>query len=256
MSFQKSTILLIPDLHAKPGDKFLRLQKLRTFLRNRRPHLSKIIQIGDLWDFPSLCTHDKDLPEWNTRSFKADLASGFKALDLICDIGIDWGLTSADIVITEGNHENRYHKWMQSDNRLLSSNWSPTMAAQVEKEYPAVNYIPFQTPYHYSGISFCHYFVSGVMNRAHSGERPALSMLRTHHCSTVAGHKHTLDFAEHTRPDASKLFAFVCGSFVNPSDPFSFAGAARHLWWTGCHLLHIYRPGEYDVESISLDRMT
>jgi hypothetical protein len=81
-------------------------------------------------------------------------------------------------------------------------------------------------------------------------------MLRTHHCSVIQGHKHTADWAEHTRPDGTKLYALVAGCFVNPKEAFSFAGAGRKLWWTGAHLLHFYRPGEFDLESISLDRMS
>jgi hypothetical protein len=126
----------------------------------------------------------------------------------------------------------------------------------VVKDAYGFNYHSFLQPAIINKTAFQHYHVSGVMNRPHSGERPALSMLRQHHMSVVQGHKHTLDLAEHTRPDSTKIYGLVCGCFVSPTGGFTYAGAARKLWWNGCHLLHYYAPGEFDVESISLARMS
>lgn len=253
--FCKQTILLIPDVHAMAEDKLERLDAMAGWLADRKLPLTKIIQIGDLWDLPSLCLHDKDSPAWFERKLDADLKAGFQALDKIVSIAKDHDLLQSDVVITLGNHEDRYDKFMASDNRLRSSPFPKTMKTLIHQQYKHLTVVDFLVPYIFCGIAFQHYHVSGVMNRPHGGERPALSMLRAHHQSVVQGHKHTLDFAEHTRPDGSKIFALVCGSFVNPKGDFSFAGAARKLWWTGFHILHVYAPGEYDLESVSLCRL-
>jgi hypothetical protein len=253
--FCPQTILLVPDIHAKPGDDLARLDTMAEWLRKRRLPLTKIVQIGDAYDMASLCLHDKESPEWYERNLADDLAAGDTALDKLLDIAEEHDLFASDVVFTLGNHEERYDRFMASDNRLRTSPFPKTLKGWVKKRYPHMTVVDFLKPHIFAGIAFQHYHVSGVMNRAHSGERPALSMLRTHHQSVIQGHKHTLDFAEHTRPDGSKLFALVCGCFVNPADEFSFAGAARKLWWNGFHILHVYAPGQYDLESISLDRL-
>jgi hypothetical protein len=253
--FCPQTILLIPDVHAKEGDKLERLDAMAGWLKERKLPLTKIVQIGDLWCLPSLCLHDKDRPEWFERKLDEDLEAGFRALDKIVTIAEDHHLLQSDVAFIEGNHEVRYDNFMASDNRLRSSPFPKKMKTLIRRRYKYLPVFNFLTPYIFAGIAFQHYHVSGVMNRPHGGERPALSMLRTHHQSVVQGHKHTLDFAEHTRPDGSKLFALVCGAFVDPKGDFSYAGAARKLWWNGFHIMHVYAPGEYDLESVSLARL-
>lgn len=256
--FTPKTVLLIPDVHATPGDDLGRLEAMTDWvLDKRKVKLDKIVIIGDVFDFASLSLHDNHQPEWYERSLGADAEAGLSALDKIVELADSSGLyVNKDVHFIEGNHEDRYNKWMKSDNRLLTSQFPKTVSALIKEERAyRFNYHAFLKPVMIYGTAFQHYHVSGVMNRPHAGERPALSMLRQHHMSVVQGHKHTLDFAEHTRPDGSKLYGFVCGAFVNPKTEFAYAGAARKLWWNGFHLLHFYAPGEFDVESISLERI-
>lgn len=254
--FTPETILLIPDVHAMPGDKLERFGKLHNYLAANYD-VDRIVMIGDVWDFGSLCLHDKDTPEWNDRSVQADIQAGFNALSSVLSIADTHGITDDKVIFIEGNHEDRYNKWMKSDNRLRTSDFPKTVEELIKSRHPELEmtYVPFLTPYILHGTAFQHYHVSGVMNRPHSGERPALSMLRQHHQSVVQGHKHTADWAEHTRPDGSKLYSLVCGCFVDPNSKFSYAGAARKLWWNGCYLLHFTSPGEFDIEMISLERL-
>lgn len=255
--FKPKTVLLIPDVHAKADDDLERLDTLWAWLNKEAKQVDQIVQIGDLWDFESLCLHDNESPEWYRRSLEADIDAGFRALDKITDIANDLGVPANQVYLTLGNHEDRYDKWMKSDNRLLTSDFPKTVRALIGNRRPTLplRVQPFLKPVLLNGAAFAHYFVSGVMNRPHSGERPALSMLRTHHMTAVAGHKHTADWAEHTRPDGTKLYAMVAGCFVDPEGDFAYAGAGRKLWWNGCHLLHFTAPGEFDVESVSLARM-
>ena len=43
---------------------------------------------------------------------------------------------------------------------------------------------------------------------------------------------------------------------MDPDGDFGYAKSTKKLWWNGVHLLHFTKPGEFDVESISLDRLT
>jgi hypothetical protein len=167
------------------------------------------------------------------------------------------GKPGAKIYFLEGNHENRYNRWIAGDNRLRSSPFPQTVAELIQYYRPSskINYIPFLKPLIIHDTAFSHYFVSGLMGRPQSGERPAGTILKAQHMSCVCGHSHTLDYAERTRADGSKIHGLVSGCFIDPNTAFEFAGAARKLWWVGCHLLHFYKSGEFDVESISLERM-
>lgn len=244
-------ILLIPDMHVGPGDKLKRLDQLHNYINNQPLLPDAIVQIGDLFDFESLCIHDQHTYDWTQRSLQRDIDAGMLAL-----AKLDSMAASLDVPLhfLGGNHEDRFDKYMQSDARLATSPF-PHTVAELVKPFDCINYCPFGEVLELQGASFVHYFVSGVMNRPHSGERPALSMLRTHHKTVIAGHKHTLDFAEHTRPDSTKLFALVAGCFVDPKKKFAYAGQGRKLWWNGAHLLDFYRPGEFDLQSISIHQL-
>ena len=50
------TMLMIPDVHAMPGQELWRFGSLMAWLEKRDTPIQKIVQIGDLWDFGSLCT--------------------------------------------------------------------------------------------------------------------------------------------------------------------------------------------------------
>lgn len=258
MSFKPKTVLNIPDMHVKKGDSLLRLYSLKRWLIDRDIKLDAIVQNGDLWDMEAFCLHDQASPEWYDRHFWDEFETGLKALSLLNDIATKCGNSGCKLIMTEGNHEARYTKFMASDNRLRSSPFPKTVKSLIKFHMPTLklNYYDFQTPVIINDVAFAHYFVSGLMNRAQGGERPAANLLRSQFQSSVSGHSHVYDFAERTRADGRKLHALVAGCFVDPKAEFKFAGAARKLWWNGIQLLHFTDPGEYDVEAVSLPRLS
>lgn len=257
MAFVPQTFLLIPDIHAKAGDSLERLRMLRAWLRRRKTPVDRIVSMGDVFDFESLCTHDQHTPEWYARSLKEDTAAGFRAIDMIMDIAKDLRIAPQYVHLITGNHDERYTKFMASDNRLQTSDFPKTFRSLLAKDMVNKGYKfhPFLKPLIANGAAFSHYFISGLMGRAIGGERPAANLLRSQFMTSIVGHSHILDLAERTRADGSKIYALASGCFVNPDDPFAYAGAARRLWWNGCHLLHFTKMSEFDLESISLDRM-
>ena len=252
------TLLLIPDSHSRPGDPHTRFKKLHTYLSGRlnRP-LDKVVHIGDLWDFESLCHHDSHLPEWNDRSLSMDIEAGADGLDHILSIAKTFDVPDKDIHFLAGNHEERYNKWMQSDNRLRTSPFPATMKGLVSYLRPKLNlkFHAFLKPAIIYGTVFQHYFTSGLMGRPQGGEHHANNLLRSQHTSCVCGHSHLLSTSTRTKGDGAKINALVAGAFIEPGDTFSYAGPAQKLWWSGAHLLHFYRPGEFDIESISIERL-
>ena len=125
------TVLVIPDTHAMPGDTFDRFKQLMALLVYKNVELTDVVHLGDLWDFGSLCTHDMDDPTWYGRSLEADIQAGLDGLDLVQSIVEATGAKNFHFI--EGNHEDRYNKWMKSDNRLLTSGFPKTVAALVKE---------------------------------------------------------------------------------------------------------------------------
>lgn len=252
---KQKTVLLVPDTHAMPGDNFDRLKKLFAFVEMRGVELTDIVHIGDLWDFHSLCTHDMDDPTWHRRSLEDDIQAGLDALDLL--YSIYQSNCTGNFYFVEGNHEDRYNKWMKSDNRLLTSGFPKTVHALLKERRPTFNikYQPFLKPLTLYGTVFQHYFVSGLMGRPQGGEHHANNLIKSQHISCVCGHSHLLSTATRTKADGNKLNALVGGCFIDPAGDFSYAKAAKKLWWNGVHLLHFTGPGAFDIESISIERL-
>jgi hypothetical protein len=253
--FCPQTILLIPDVHAKEGDKLERLDAMAGWLKERKLPLTKIVQIGDLWCLPSLCLHDKDRPEWFERKLDEDLEAGFRALDKIVTIAEDHDLLQSDITITLGNHEDRYDKFMASDNRLRSSPFPKTLKTLIRRRHKYLPVFDFLTPYTFAGITFQHYFTSGVMGRAQGGENLAPNLLRNQLTTVVCGHAHVYSYAERTAATGHKVQALCAGCLTDASSPPTYARGTAHLWRNGFSILHVTAPGNFDLEFVSLERI-
>ncbi len=249
------TVLVIPDTHVMPGDSLNRLRHLGGWLERRKTDLTDVVHLGDLWDFGSLCTHDMDDPVWYGRSLEADIQIGLKALDMIRAVAGSRG--AKNFYFVEGNHEDRYNKWMKSDNRLLTSGFPKTAGALVKERRPnaSIKYQPFLKPLTLYGTVFQHYFVSGLMGRPQGGEHHANNLLKSQHISCVCGHSHLISTATRTKADGNKINALVAGCFVDPNSDFAYAKASKKMWWNGVHLLHFTGMGAFDVESISAERL-
>jgi hypothetical protein len=253
--FCPQTILLVPDIHAKPGDDLTRLDTMAEWLRKRRLSLTKIVQIGDAYDMASLCLHDKESPEWYERNLSDDLAAGDWALDKLVMLAQEHDLLQSDVIFTLGNHEDRYDKFMAADNRLRTGPFTKTLKGRVKKQYPHMTVVDFLKPHIFAGIAFQHYFTSGVMGRPQGGENIANNLLRNQFMPVVCGHTHIYSYAERTDATGRKVQALCAGCFVDPNLPVKYARGTNHLWRNGITLLHVWDMGQYDLEFVSLERL-
>ncbi len=246
-------ILVVPDIHAKKGDSLERLDRLRLASRILKP--TKLVILGDVWDFESLCLHDSNTPEWNDRNLSEDIEAGCRAMDKLLHLAEEQNLKPQDVVFTEGNHEDRYTKWMRSDNRLRTSAFPKNARELYTNGRGKFLWYDFLRPANISGITFQHYFVSGVMGRPQGGTRPASNLLNSQMQSVVCGHTHVLDWATKTAATGRRISALVAGCFVDPDKPPAYAKASFHLWSNNVCVLHTNGHGEYDLEVISNRRL-
>lgn len=256
-SFKPKTILYVPDAHVMAGDDLKRFYALKHWLADRRVKLDHMVQGGDLWDFAAFCSYDEGRPEYYERHFWKEFSRGLDALDILESLATLNGNPGCKFSLTEGNHENRYAKVMAADNRLRTGPFPKTVAELVKFYRPAskVNYVEFLKPLQLYGITFAHYFTSGLMGRPQGGERPASNILKAQFQSAICCHSHLKDTAERTCADGRKIHCLVGGCFVNPKHKFAFAGPAQKLWHSCVHLLHVTAPGEFDTETISAIRL-
>jgi hypothetical protein len=108
---------------------------------------------------------------------------------------------------------------------------------------------PYLQPVEVSGISFCHYFVSGVMGRPVTS---AKMLLTKHHMSCVAGHQQGRDIAYGSRPNGDRLLGLISGSCY--LDDESYLNPQTNDCWHGIWMLHeVTERGSCDEMPVSLD---
>ncbi len=111
--------------------------------------------------------------------------------------------------------------------------------------------IPYLTPYNIDGILYAHYFSTGVMGKAMSGENVGARLIKSTFQSCTMGHSHRLDIATRTRKDGTRLWGLVCGCFFEHY--LKYAQTDNNAWWRGVILKRDVKKGNYNPTFISLD---
>lgn len=244
------TILVIPDSHARPGvdnDRFTLLGKM---ICEVKPDV--VVNIGDMFDLPSLSSYDKGKRSYEGRRYKDDIACGIDAQRRIFDeidnynrprrgksvLDIEWHYAL-------GNHEARINRAIEDDPGQLEGVISIDDLTN-NGEFPWEIH-PFLEPFFIGGVGFSHYWSSGVMGRAISGVSPAAAILSKQFHSCIQGHTHTLDVASRCRADGVRLGAIVCGCYFTHKE--AWAGPqVNALWEPGILVLRGVLNGEYGFE--------
>lgn len=239
-------ILVLPDSHAHPSynnDRFVWAGKL---IHDLRPEV--VVNIGDMFDFPSLCFHSKP-KELEGARYEADVNAGLDAQDKLFNELRRHKKKMPRFVYCLGNHDIRPDRWVE-ENPLFEGKIS-TKDLQL-KNYPWSDVVPFLEPIEIQGIDFVHYVTSGLMGRPVGGTHPAWSIIKKRNKSTVVGHSHVTDLKIDRTPGRS-LMGLACGSYVDYEA--DYAGPANDMWSRGIAVLNNAEDGLFDFEWISLDRL-
>lgn len=246
-----TTHLVIPDPHAHPNfhnDRALWVGKL---INDIQPDV--VINLGDCADMPSLASFDKGTRAAVGRTYTADIDSAIDFNDKL------WSTVTARKkklprrVILIGNHEQRIEK---------AVNFQPELHGAIGiKDLKYDDYYDDVVPYDggtpgiitIDGVAYAHYFPSGVMGRAISGEHPAHALVTKNYISSTQGHTHTVDFCVRTRPDGTKVMGLIAGVYQDYDSPW--AGNVNKLWWRGVVVKRNVEDGRYNPEFISIERL-
>jgi hypothetical protein len=241
------THLIIPDSHATPGKHNKRYEWLGHLINDIKPDI--VIDIGDWWDMPSLCSYDKGTKGFEGRRYKADIEAGLDAQQKVYDIVRRNRKKLPKFIRTLGNHENRISKAIDRDPILEGT---IGLSDLQSREYGWME-LPFLHPIAVDGITYSHYFTSGIMGRPIGGERHASTLITKKLTSCTQGHSHLFDY--HVRSDIHGRKIHGCVVGVYQDYRADFAGPANDLWDPGVVVKRDVQDGSYDIERISIARL-
>lgn len=244
-----ATHLIIPDSHASPDHSNKRYEMLGRLVADLKPDV--VINIGDWADMPSLSSYDKGTKGYEGRRYKKDVEAVLDAQEKFFKPIRAAKKKLPRFVALEGNHEYRIKRAIDLDAVHLDGVVSPHDLAYRDNGWEYVEY-EGSTPgvVEIDGVSYAHYFPSGVMGRPIGGINPAYQLVTKYGKSCTQGHIHTFAFY-HRGNAVSECNGLVCGVY---QDWYAeYAGVANEMWWKGVVYCTNVEDGLYDMQQISLN---
>ena len=235
-------IAFIPDVQAKPRQKFQFLTRVGRYLADKRPDV--IVQIGDFADMPSLSSYDKPGSKaFEGRRYKADVAAAKLAMEHLMAPIRDAKDYDPKLELFEGNHEHRITR-ATNDAAVLDGLIS---TADLEYESHGWRVHPFLQVRVIAGVAFSHYLTSGVMGRPIT---TAAAILSKRHQSAMVGHQQGFQMSTAVRADGRMLTGIIAGSCYEHDEEYLGPQGNKHF--RGIVMLHDVRDGEFEVMPVSL----
>lgn len=233
--------LVIPDCQVRPGVSIAHMTWISNYIAEKRPDV--IVCLGDFADMQSLGSYETGKTEAEGRRYKADVVASKSAM--LALMGWNDGKVGKHpyaprMVLTLGNHEDRIRR-AASNTPALHGTLSVDDLGYEDFGWKVV---PFLKVARVDGISYSHYFVSGVMGRPVSS---AAALLRARHSTAVMGHVQKIDFAIHPSTQQFGLMAGIC--YLHDEAYLTPQGNAtkRGIW-----MLNEVRNGVADPMFVSL----
>jgi len=243
-------LLIIPDAHAAPGYDNERFTAAGQYLMRERPE--HVVCLGDWADLPSLSSYDKGTKGFEGRRYKKDVISAIEAQEKFF------------APLRKFNEQKRKNKERQykpkfymclgnhEDRITRATNSAPELDGAIsidDLQYKKFGWkvIDFKSSLTLFGITFSHYFTTGISGRPISSVHLGHTLVSKLHCSAVQGHTHLYNHAEQTRPDGQKIFGLSAGCFSHPDYTENWCSDTEHQWWRGVIMLkELDGEGYYD----------
>ena len=242
-------ILVVPDLQVKPSQSMKHLHWLAGYIKAKKPDC--IVQLGDLWDIPSLSSYDIGKKTAENKRLCLDVDAGMMAVHIIEEAIRSCKGYSPKKIYVEGNHEYRIKRYENDYPALAGSLFSPVdyMAGQGWDAFPFLQVTKF------AGISFSHFFprtIKGNTSAAsqRNGPSSASAMVRANMTSCIAGHKQGLDVYIHNL-DSHRVRGIIAGSFYTHNE--GYHSPQGNSYWRGVLMLNNVKNGDYDLTEVSID---
>lgn len=202
---------------------------------------------------PSLSSFDKGTKASIGRTYEKDIAAHIDFQEKMWEPVKRQKKKMPYSVFIIGNHENRIEKAINAAPELDGA--ISTSDLELSAWYNDVVPYDGNTPgiIDIDGVWYSHYFVSGAMGRAISGEHTAYTLVQKSGASCTQGHTHELDYCVRARVDGTKMHGLTVGCFQDYTN--DWAGKIALQWDRGVVVKRNVEDGAYDHEWISLKSM-
>ena len=243
--------LVIPDTHAHPNFHNKRAEWLGKLINDVKPDV--VIHLGDSADMPSLSSYDRGTKAFQGRRYADDINAHLDFNYRLWDIVRASKKRLPERYFLEGNHEHRIKKAINIQPELEGAISFDDL--DLERFYDHIVEYNGRSPGVVSvdGISYAHFFISGVMGKAIGGAHPAYSILAKGHGSATAGDLHLLSYECQTGIGGKRLQGLVAGCYQDYDA--DWAGEANKLWWRGVIIKRGVDNGNYDPQFISIQQL-
>lgn len=243
--------LIIPDPHSHYLHHNERAIWAGRLIADVKPDV--VVVLGDAADMPSLSGYDKGKKSFQGRTYSADIAAHGDFQERLWSTVRRSKRKLPRRVSLIGNHEERISRAINIQPELEGTVSYSDL--QLERYYDDVVHYTGNTPgvIDIDGVHYAHYFVSGVNGRPIGGQHPAYSLITNGHVSCTQGHTHVYSPCLRAGIDGRQIFGLVAGCFIDYQ--CDWAGEVNKLWWRGCFVKRGVDKGQYDLETISIDRL-
>lgn len=245
--------IVLPDLQIKPGVDTTHLDWIGQYIVDHfkdRPQV-KIIQMGDLWDLPSLSSYDRGKKAMEGRRYLEDVQAGNDGM-----IRLNAPLEALNFqrrknkekqwlpekVLLRGNHEDRIRRACE-DNAQIDG-----LMGMHQLESPGWRVYDYLDTVDIDGVIYSHVFIQPMTGRAMGGQ--CVTRLKNLGHSFTMGHQQTLDYAVRFVQGRSQHGLVAGAAYLHDEDYMSPQGNASH--WRGIIVCFDVDNGSYDPLFISL----
>jgi hypothetical protein len=202
---------------------------------------------------PSLSSYDRGTKAFQGRNYRADVDAHLEFNDKLWSVVKNSKRRLPRRVFLEGNHEHRIKKAINLQPELEGAISFSDL--ELDRYYTDIIEYNGRSPGVFSldGISYAHFFISGVLGKSIGGAHPAYSILGKGHGSATAGDLHLLSYEVQTGIGGRRLQGMVAGCYQDYDS--DWAGEANKLWWRGVVVKRNVSDGVYDPEFISIQRI-
>lgn len=249
--------LILPDRQARPGSDNAVDHAVGNYIAKHKPAV--IIDIGDHADMPSLSEYDIGKRSFEGRRYKADIEASIHANEIQWHNAlkgsqrenprIHISYYSPLKILTLGNHENRINRATENDAKLFGL--ISTDDLQYSRFFDVV--APFLEPVVVDGVCYVHYTYKKIPQQPIGGKHQARAILDHQMMSTTVGHTPEFDYAEAYRGDDKRIQCIVAGARFEHHE--EYAGPRNRRYWRGIVHKRNVKDGNYDFETISLERL-
>lgn len=250
--------IYIPDMQVKPRHRTTHIRWIGTYIREefgprarKSGHKIRVIQAGDWHDMESLSSYDQGKKAMENRRYKADIAAGNEAIDVLGEAMTDpkhktWWPDSLDV--TGGNHEYRILRAIENNAQLDGL----LGMEDIEEAWAhwGFTYHEFLKVIQLDGVMYSHYFVNRGTGKPIGGENIKLR-IRKLGGSFTQGHEQTLDYGKLYAADGREMNGLVAGAGYLHNE--TYLGPQGNVHWRGIVVCHDVRQGAYDLMAVSLD---